>query len=291
MKEVIDLFKTYGGSKFIDEDFLEKITSMVVAKDGSGDFLKNGVTTNEKAPMLFAQAAYERNAEKIHYYYKDMVNWQRYEVDVYYPYKEKLTPEQRIFLINLLMIETALHEIEHVNQEKKKNEDMGIEGDLLRLCDGRKETISTYEVQPSERLAEIISLRKVIEIARKSKATPEIMKYLEDTLKDNMLRGYEKTDGTLGSPSNDYLFAHGETEVFMTLDEALEQIPDVEERIMYGLPITQDEYDCYKSGTRHVTKTDLAKADYKAKFSLKEVGKKVFNKLFKKEKEDDEHGV
>lgn len=225
--------------KYVDEEFLKWIFDEVVDFLGICEHVANGFTFGGESPMLLACGGYDSVNKRIQFF------------DLSLPMARntvhnqmKITDDERaIIATNILMVGTLLHEIEHANQKKKVN-DGSFEGYILSLEEGNTETISTYDYIPSERFAENIALGQVKTILNNmSVIMPDIEDYIEKRRNHWIIKGYVDEHNECMVPAlKRYTDVHDIKFSNIDLDEALLTYPSLDDRLFYGLPITDDEY-------------------------------------------------
>ena len=225
--------------KYVDEEFLRWIFDEVVEFLDIREFVCNGFKFGGPAPMIFAGGGYDSQNKCINFF------------DLSLPLAKNevhndigITDEKRkIIATNILMINTLLHEIEHAHQKKKLLSD-SYEGYLLGLEDGNQETISTYDFMPSERFAENIAVMQThVILNNMGIIIPEINAYMEQRRNRWIIKGYvDEVNDCMVYPLKRYVETHGIGESNMSLDEAVLTYPELEDRLFYGLPISEEEY-------------------------------------------------
>ena len=224
--------------KYVDEDVLRWIFDQVVDFLNIREYVCNGFYFGGDSPKLFASGGYDSINKKIQFF--DLaLPMAKSEVHN----QMKIEGHNSIIAANILMVNTLLHELEHVNQKKKINEDT-YEGYMLRLSEGNKETISTYDYIPSERFAENIAvLQTQVILNNMGIIIPEIDEYMEKRRNHWLIKGYiDEVNDSMVYPLKRYVEVHGIGESNMSLAEAVLTYPELEDRLFYGLPISDDEY-------------------------------------------------
>lgn len=240
LTKIATILDTDYQEKYVDDEFLQAIFNDVVELQGTRKYVENGLSTNEEEPMLFSSAGYDKKAKKIKFFDTSLI-YAKYEVNVYI---KGLSESKRVFATNLLLVTTLLHELEHVNQEKlKENSDL-YEAELLRAEDGNNENTSTYDLMPSERFAESKALSSALTIlSRSTLIVPELYSYLEEKRNLCLIKGYEDTYNECQSyPIKQYMDKNNISHSPMSISESLYTEPELETRLFYGMPITEDEY-------------------------------------------------
>jgi len=112
-----------------------------------------------------------------------------------------------------------------------------------------------YQIAPHERLADIKSWQEIQDISefiRDDESAPNLYDYIKFIKFQKMFNGYGTKNNTITSPTIDYILANGyqdELEKFDWYDESyytcLSHVTDkfsLEDRLVYGLPISPQEY-------------------------------------------------
>lgn len=224
--------------KYVDEAVLKWIFDQIVDFLNIREYVSNGFEFGGESPMLLACGGYNSKEKKIQFF------------DISLPMTKnevhnqmKVEGHNSIIATNILMVNTLLHELEHVHQKKKMTED-SYEGYILSLGEGNRETISTYDFMPSERFAENIALGQTKTILENmNMISPDIEKYLEQRRNHWIIKGYvDEFNKCMVYPLKRYADAHGLKISEMSLEEAIMTYPELEDRLFYGLPISEEEY-------------------------------------------------
>ena len=226
--------------KYVDEEFLRWIFNSVVEIQGTHEHVCNGFEMGGRAPFILASGGYNKVEKKIQFF--DMA-FSMAKNEVYNDMKIGDDNKNRFIAANILMINTLLHELEHVKQEDKRKED-SFEGYLLRSEEGKEETISSYDFIPGERFAENIAVKETLTILNNMGIiVPEIYDYMEKRRNLWIIRGYvDELNQCMVYPVKRYMDNHGVDFADMSLEEAVAKYPELEDRLFYGLPISEDEY-------------------------------------------------
>lgn len=244
MKEILKktaiILDNHFQEEYVDEEFLQAIFDDVVEVQGTKEYVKNGFSMETKSPVDLPAAGYLEKEGKIELSGTALKNAQ-YEVDVHI---NSLPESKRVFATNLLLVTHLLHELEYVNQRKIKENDDSYEANLLRAEEGNKVSISTYHVTPSERFAEANSLSSALTILDNSIVyAPELKEYLEQRRNLGLITGYEDVQNHSQSyPIKQYMDSHGISHSEMNVSESVQTFPDLDTRLFYGMPITEEEY-------------------------------------------------
>lgn len=196
---------------------------------------------------LFGQAAYEHATGNLIIYDRN-IEWGKFN-----EMRMDKVPdsENQIVLYNLMVLQTLLHEVEHAKQHKLKAEGQDVESELIRIVDTDKgETNESYEYSLTERLAEMRSIGQILDMYQYLGIDNHfIYQYFEKRFRQESIRGYHFIDenGYKTETETDVLFAP--TVKYANLKEAdIVQLSELaisvegEDRIIYGLPISIEEY-------------------------------------------------
>lgn len=198
---------------------------------------------------------------------------------------QKMAETEQYFYLNGLFLRPLFHEIEHAICNKKRKEEKGMEADLLRLANifwdwsidysnfytkfaienlTKKSLFqynATYSYDPEERLANIYSYKKIIELFEKSPLPiPTALYYMALESYCSLWFAYQKEEGGL-CPTTKYFhsmntscflkkFFWYDRRLFYTSlldDEIKEQYP-LDVRLKYGFAIDEKEYTELKLG-------------------------------------------
>lgn len=240
--------------KYVDEDFLREIFNRVVEVQGTYEYVCNGFEYGGEAPFFLTTGGYNMVEKKIQFF--DMIiDLTRNEVHRDMNIKEN---DRAIFATNILMINTLLHELEHVNQEKKKATEDNFETYLLNSEEGNAETMESYDYIPSERFAENISLQQTKTILDNMNViAPDIYDYLEQRRNYWIIKGYvDEVNKCMIYPVKRYMRRHGKVFGEMSLEEAVATYPELEDRLFFGLPISDEEYHLVRERAGLVDKSN-----------------------------------
>ena len=100
--------------KYVDEEFLRWIFNSVVEIQGTHEHVCNGFEMGGRAPFILASGGYNKVEKKIQFF--DMA-FSMAKNEVYNDMKIGDDNKNRFIAANILMINTLLHELEHVKQE------------------------------------------------------------------------------------------------------------------------------------------------------------------------------
>lgn len=233
-------------TSIVDINDLQKIVEIVVSAENTNEFLINGLLPITKEQLkqyypemsdfnvYFCQGGYDKEAKTLFVLLENLMK-------VANNYDGELNTNYQVAFANLQITSTILHELEHVNQEQKKE---GLEG-LILCASPAREPQKTYNISPRERFANIYSIIQTIDIAKRMNLPKEIISSFEKELRHYTIDQYimlmvkKKNTG----PTNEYFRINQIDMLTETLAESIEKYPDLEERLFFGLPITTKEYE------------------------------------------------
>lgn len=251
------VFEYSNNNKLVDSEFYERVwdvfkNDVLISKYLNELILIN--SSNENKPEyrkyvdglagMFGQAAYDFiNCDLV--VYED--NLKRNNSNIVN--QLSLDDCDKIMFYNLLVVQTLLHEFEHVIQEVKKNTEVDYESGLFRLFDNLSETSASYEYSIYERLAEINSYNIILKMIETiGISSQNVYDYFSKKLNDVLKNGYHyeddngyivgEDDGIFVSPTERYARLCGKD-----ISSFVEQIDSIDEKIKYGFSISVDEYN------------------------------------------------
>ena len=244
MDKVIELLSNNYSNTKVDEHFYEEVVDAITTEQGTKEYLPNGIEFKEGSFFMML-AAYVKKEGKIivdmDFSGTSILN----EISMLVNNGYNLSEKDQEQLFNLLSAASILHELEHVNQEQKRAKDsFGIESFLLRLTEDKKENVFTYTLSPSERLAEIYALTEVQQIAMALGASDEVMRVLADKKRNVIISSYDYGTGLI-SPTIEYCSEFKIPEETVDKIKSFSENLDFDTRVVYGLPISQAEYDSF----------------------------------------------
>lgn len=245
LTKIATILDTQYQDKIVDEEFLQAIFDDVVKEQGLEEYLENGLLMNEESPMFFAVAAYCEKEKNIKFF-DTAIRDTKYEVNM----DIKTLPEsKKVFATNLLLVTSLLYELEHAHQKKLVETSDSYEAELLRMAEGRQETISTYNLIPNERFAESKALQAAMTILdRTGLIVPDLRDYLDKKRANCLIGGYEGIyDREQTYPIKQYAEKHEIPYSEMSVEESVQTEPDLETRLFYGMPITKEEYQATRA--------------------------------------------
>ncbi len=195
---------------------------------------------------------------------KDLGNYHfgRRVIKVNLPLIEKCMPKHP----QLLAIEVIKHELEHARDLKTLEEGkddieslivqyglryFAMRHGLDRLIDFadldpsflEKETIANYRINPEERMVAIRGWKYVVNIFKNAKDSDEL-RIARNRLLKQYQRGYTKKPFYVEAPTLEFLLKTGMFQQYiMLLDRIYDKNYKFDTRLLYGLPITEKEFD------------------------------------------------
>ena len=201
--ELVTKYFTEG--KDFDKSFFEGVISIVTNSDGTSDYINNFYvidSSNREDPSLkkyctgfhslIASGFYDAEEKNLVLYPTNM----KYDAHMEAERLHFENEEESYMFKNLLMLQTLLHELEHVKQHKMLDAGSNdLESNLLRAINSIKTpiTISSYVYDPTERLAQIRSYTKMKEIVSLLPFDLDKTKsYFSTNLKAELTHGYDE---------------------------------------------------------------------------------------------------
>ncbi len=227
--------------KYVDEDFMQELFTELKTRYGLEEELVGGFVWGGESPDILGSGGYSNSDKKIQFF-KRSINWAKNEVRGGF---RNLTDEKEILAVNLSMIATMFHEIDHARQVKVRNNEDTLEAFLLRKTNDQEETISSYDTSPEERFAESRAIDAILEVMKvASFYEPEMEQYFVKRKYHALAIGYfnyKYPHEENMYPIKSYSLFHGLAHSEIGLEESLETFPSMETRLYYGYPLTHQE--------------------------------------------------
>lgn len=204
--DIVELISDYfvEGKEF-DKEFYEKVISIVTKEDSTKDYVLNFYvidSSNNNDPSLekyctgfhslFASGLYD-SEDRALVLYPIMMKYNAHQISKQMEFN---SDEEKYMFENLLMLQTLLHELEHVKQHKLVDGDSDdLESKILRAVESIKtpRTTSSYDYDPTERLAQVRSYTKMKEIVSLLPFDLDKTKgYFSKMLRDELSHGYDE---------------------------------------------------------------------------------------------------
>lgn len=275
--EILALIYDYSvKGKLVDLKFIDKLIKIVVLRRDLNNYIRNVQFINEltKSPQEVTLGSYNPFTMTISIDYESI----KIAMECERFYYSLFTTSEQVWFRNLFITKVILHELEHAFQNKQvANElDDSIETKLVRACSvlewlkKRMKIVNLidedplaeydklynqyYHVNPSERLAEINSLKTIVNsLGQIKKRIPELYKAECVSLLNEMLREYlEDRNKCISCPTQVYLLGTKQDDIWYELDfysedyyQLLKNVSDqysLDRRLSLGLPIDYDEH-------------------------------------------------
>lgn len=275
--EILALIYDYSvKGKLVDLKFIDKLIEIVVLRRDLNNYVQNVQFINEltKSPQEVTLGSYNPFTMTISIDYESI----KIAMECERFYYSLFTTSEQVWFRNLFITKVILHELEHAFQNKQvANElDDSIETKLVRACSvlewlkKRMKIVNLidedplaeydklynqyYHVNPSERLAEINSLKTIVNsLGQIKKRIPELYKAECVSLLNEMLREYlEDRNKCISCPTQVYLLGTKQDDIWYELDfysedyyQLLKNVSDqysLDRRLSLGLPIDYDEH-------------------------------------------------
>lgn len=274
MDNILDLIVDYSKrGKLVDLDFLKTVREILIRKKSLAGYVsKIGL-----APNL--SVSYKENCGG--YYDADFREIVMCENNIEEFYRklenrgnDRLSEYEKFLLANVLETQCVFHEFEHANQRRKIDFENNFEALLLKTACSfelffSKEILkghddeklfyeyfrdSHYQFMPNERLAENYSWIEVYKMMRPifGEIHPQIERYMKHCIRKSMIRAYDENNL---EPTENYLFDYNlfffsEPNQYFSVEfyKALEAEKEnsLENRLFFGLGITESEFNKYK---------------------------------------------
>ena len=284
--EILRLLYDYTrAGRLVDKKYIEKLTEIVVKRRTISDYVQKIIYTDclSKDDYSVSCAAYGMTTGEL------IIDYEAIQMSMEFNtrYDCLFNQFEQLLYKNLTITQYILHELEHAYQNKKTDDknDKSIEAKLIKASFmiemliknpkfreslannsiSKKELLEYikldkelyrqyYELNPSERFAEIYSYDTLLKVLEPIKEhTPNMYEFITALKLENMLRGYETAFRENGCPTEVYLNGTGNGIVWRNLDfyskdrnELMEKVQtkyDLPKRLTLGLPITYKEYD------------------------------------------------
>ena len=248
MKNICEiLYDYFDKEKIADEKFINICFDKLLNYFDIHDYVKNIKTENYSKNFV---ARYLPEEKTIYINYQTLVSSILYEI-VDTPKKFFCEYKHRLFALNLMTLKVLLHEIEHVNQEKKKIEINNPETKILILSDKCETflksnkialyTTKLYFVNPIERSAELSALNTIIQINNLF-SEETIKEYLQNNYKSFCSYGYSNYNNKVESPLKKFIKEWNNVEEAKQLENLNYTNLPLEFRKLYGLNLSEKEY-------------------------------------------------
>ncbi len=273
--ELAKLLQSYNTSeKVADKEYVTRICSLVVHSKNLDKYLNN---------VLVVDNSFFKPGEKIKhttYYLKSRIILVNLDDDHSVEAEASMSEKDYLDWYNAGILDTALHELEHVEQEKERTTNPeSLKSQLIELTDIdvnkpnkrfyariiRKPVVrklhdyydERHDLAPVERMAELESIEDTDKVI---KAYGPLSYGLEEFLRcqacckhNALLEGYRLEGNITNSPSLDFLenMPHSKNKKIIANNPAFRDMSlPFEERLLYGLSLTKDEFAKVKTMSR-----------------------------------------
>ncbi len=235
-------------NKFLNLNDMEKILIFLVANKQ----LNSYISTISIMPTISENVAFYSECDKKITIYSTTLERVLKNID-----KNILTAsgfEKKLYQ-NMLILQVLLHEVEHANQYKISYRDNTIESFIIRIANLVNEADKLYDFSPTERLAEIKSFKELITSLKFIRGKlQKLYELLEMEKLQRLIRGYHYNNPNkeVSSPLIAYFTIGNKRHLlnsfswyedsFLNLSQQVYLDYKLEERLLYGFPITVDEY-------------------------------------------------
>lgn len=232
MEEILKIvFNCSKQKRILSKSEIEDIVILLIENYKYDKFIKEiNFDNNEN----YGLALYDFELKNINIY-NNVVNRMIYNIENKIIVDDEL--QKKIFE-NLSIIQIILHELEHVNQYNIIINDNSLEALIVRLSKliGIDNENMIYEFYPIERIAEIKSYKKIIDIySLIDKKIIELQGLLDFELLKRDIRGYHLKNNEIIFPLLSYLI-YGKKE-FVLESIKLNDIKSESDILLYGLQI------------------------------------------------------
>lgn len=250
------VYEYINNNKMVDTTFYERVFNVFKSNAKSAPYLNELVLIGrddvdnpkyekytEGLNSIFGRAGYNMNDKNLVVFYHNIERDYKNVIS-----SVNLNDRDKLAFFILLVMQTLLHEYEHVLQKYTEDNGYDYEGNMLRaLLSEKPENMKSYNYSLYERLAEVKSYTWVLKMTESlGIGSKEIYDYFNNMLNNTLKKGYHYSEeyklddgrGVFVSPTEWYARFHGKD-----VSELMGQIVDVDERIWYGLPISVEEYN------------------------------------------------
>ncbi len=238
---IIKLINEYNENNNL-EALLQKIYKIAKQELGIKDYTKQLKILKERKDNEKTRGCLDKDGNVI--IYKKGIKLDIDEILEELPY---LNEDEKNMLIVVEYIKTLLHELEHVRQNKlKKENNNDIETTILKLSNTNKNDLSKiaykclYETHPQERLAEYQAKKTVIKILEDLGYDNIALKLKSEYIYEKFIHYYNY--GLIGPTNNHFKLFLKEKEKEQFNKSKKESNLNLEDRLKYGLEITEEEY-------------------------------------------------
>ena len=265
--ELAELLQSYSKTERIaDREYVDRICSLVVHSKNIEKYLNN---------VMVVDNSFFKPGEKIKhttYYLKSHIILVNLDDDHSVEAEASMSEKDYLEWYNAGILDTTLHELQHVDQENDRLTDpKSLKSQLIELTDTdvkkpnkrfyarilRKPIIrilhdyydERHDLAPVERMAELESIeetdRVIRSIENRSYGLEDFLRCQSCCKEETLLKGYRLEGNITNSPSLDFLenMPHTKNKEIIANNPLFRDMSlSFEERLLYGLPLTKEEF-------------------------------------------------
>ena len=265
--ELAELLQSYSKTERIaDREYVDRICSLVVHSKNIEKYLNN---------VMVVDNSFFKPGEKIKhttYYLKSHIILVNLDDDHSVEAEASMSEKDYLEWYNAGILDTTLHELQHVDQENDRLTDpKSLKSQLIELTDTdvkkpnkrfyarilRKPIIrilhdyydERHDLAPVERMAELESIeetdRVIRSIENRSYGLEDFLRCQSCCKEETLLKGYRLEGNITNSPSLDFLenMPHTKNKEIIANNPLFRDMSlPFEERLLYGLPLTKEEF-------------------------------------------------
>ena len=265
--ELAELLQSYSKTERIaDREYVDRICSLVVHSKNIEKYLNN---------VMVVDNSFFKPGEKIKhttYYLKSHIILVNLDDDHSVEAEASMSEKDYLEWYNAGILDTTLHELQHVDQENDRLTDpKSLKSQLIELTDTdvkkpnkrfyarilKKPIIrilhdyydERHDLAPVERMAELESIeetdRVIRSIENRSYGLEDFLRCQSCCKEETLLKGYRLEGNITNSPSLDFLenMPHTKNKEIIANNPSFRDMSlPFEERLLYGLPLTKEEF-------------------------------------------------
>ncbi len=265
--ELAELLQSYSKTgRIADREYVDRICSLVVHSKHIEKYLNN---------VMVVDNSFFKPGEKIKhttYYLKSHIILVNLDDDHSVEAEASMSEKDYLEWYNAGILDTTLHELQHVDQENDRLTDpKSLKSQLIELTDTdvkkpnkrfyarilRKPIIrilhdyydERHDLAPVERMAELESIdetdRVIRSIENRSYGLEDFLRCQSCCKEETLLKGYRLEGNITNSPSLDFLenMPHTKNKEIIANNPLFRDMSlPFEERLLYGLPLTKEEF-------------------------------------------------
>ncbi len=253
MLEIFKLIYEYSKSgKLVDKEFIENFIRMEVHFKNLKEFVQE--VKFEPSPQIEGELITASSSRRTITIYLNNIEKL---IETYHIYLDLFSCGERLFFPNYLVSEMLSHEIEHRHNVNRKMFGTNIDADLLRLSDeaNRAQYYAFYDLDFDERYANIRANMKILSLLSYiAPYVPNLMDFFKSELLEYLISSYKKENDIIIAPTLEYFhlieadkflpnYAWYNKEDFDTISLRYRENVSLADRLLYGFPITNEEYE------------------------------------------------